>query len=52
MLSIFLVGCYKLYGNGVGVYYKEGSETDYTELKSDGTYQYYENGKLLMVNIR
>jgi len=46
-LTLFLLGCYKPYGEGVGIYYKEGSQTDYTELKSDGTYQYYENGKTI-----
>jgi len=46
-LTSILVGCYKPYGDGVGIYYKEGSKTDYTELKVDGTYQYFENGKTI-----
>ena len=47
ILTFLLVGCYKPYGEGVGIYYKEGSQTDYTELKADGTYQYFEKGKTI-----
>ena len=44
--SIIIIACGKPYGDGVGTYHKEGSQTDYTILKPNGTYEYFENGKV------
>ena len=44
LLLLVAAGC-KPYGDGVGIYFKEGSKTDYTELRADGTYSFHEGGK-------
>jgi len=47
IFALLLTACWKPYGDGVGVYYKGQSTTDYTELKKDGTYEFHENGKTI-----
>jgi len=47
VMFLSLSACWKPYGDGVGIYYKEGSDTDYTELRADGTYVVQERGQRL-----
>lgn len=45
--NFFLVACGKPYGDGAGIYYKEGSNTEYTKLNPDGSYEFHEKGKTI-----